>query len=332
LLWGFGIALVFVVGLVLAAWWTMIRMPGTSHQGPLPPADEDLRALADELRGDVVELAEKIGERHVPGRSEPLARAADYLEGRLTAAGYDVRRQVFQAAGCDCSNLEVEIPGRSHPDQIVVIGAHYDSAPGTPGANDNGSAVAALVALAERFSGRATGRTLRFVAFANEEPPYFQSDAMGSWVYARRCRKRGENVTAMLSLETMGYFNDAPGSQQYPAPFGMLYPSTGNFIGVVGNVSSGSLVRRVVGTFRRNEPFPCEGGALPSAVPGIGFSDHWSFWQEGYSAAMITDTAMYRYPYYHHPADTPDKIDFLRLARVVRGLQAVIADLVAASR
>jgi len=148
---------------------------------------------------------------------------------------------------------------------------------------------------------------------------------MGSRVYARRCRERGENVVAMLSLETIGYYSDASGTQHYPPPFGMLYPSKGNFIGIVGNVRSRGLVRRVVGAFRRYEKFPSEGGALPAAVPGVGFSDHWSFWQEGYPAVMVTDTAMFRYPYYHQPEDTIDKVDFERVARVVRGFQGVIA-------
>jgi hypothetical protein len=147
---------------------------------------------------------------------------------------------------------------------------------------------------------------------------------MGSRLYARRCRERGENVAAMLSLETIGYYDDSPGSQQYPPPVGLFYPSEGNFIGVVGNVRSRGLVRRIVGAFRRHERFPCEGGALPAAVPGVGFSDHWSFWKEGYPAVMVTDTAMFRYPHYHSPHDTIDKIDFQRLARVVRGLDKVI--------
>jgi Zn-dependent M28 family amino/carboxypeptidase len=185
-----------------------------------------------------------------------------------------------------------------------------------------------MLALARRFSGTRTSRTVRFVAFANEEPPFFQTDLMGSRVYAKQCRARDENIAAMLSLETMGYFDDSAGSQRYPLPFGLLYPSTGNFIGFVGNMRSGDLVRRAVGTFRRSEPFPSEGGALPDFIPGIGFSDQWSFWQEGYDALMVTDTAMFRYPHYHEAEDTPDKIDFDRLARVVRGLARVVDELV----
>jgi len=309
------------------AWWSTIRMPGKSYRGPLPPADEQLVALAGELEGHVSHLAQRIGERNVLRAPQALARAADYIAAELEAAGYQVGRQPYTVGGTVCYNLEAELPGTQRPDQIVLVGAHYDSVIGTPGANDNGSGVAALLVLARRLARAPQPRTLRFAAFANEEPPYFQTDKMGSWVYARRCAQRGERIVAMLSLETIGYYSEEPDSQQYPVPFGLLYPSTGNFIGVVGNVRSGRLVRQVVGAFRRAEKFPCEGGAMPAAIPGVGFSDHWSFWQCGYPAVMITDTAMFRYPHYHLPTDTPDKVDFQRTARVVRGLDAVLRSL-----
>jgi Zn-dependent M28 family amino/carboxypeptidase len=192
--------------------------------------------------------------------------------------------------------------------------------------------VAAVLALARRFAPRKVDRTLRFMAFANEEPPFFRTEDMGSRVYARRCAERGEKVVAMLSLETIGFYDDRPGTQHYPPPFGLLYPSRGNFIGFIGNTASGSLVRRAVAAFRRNEPFPSEGAAMPESISGVGFSDQWSFWREGYPALMVTDTAMYRYPFYHRAQDTPDKVDFDRLARVVRGLEHVVAVLAGATK
>ena len=170
-------------------------------------------------------------------------------------------------------------------------------------------------------------RTVRFVLFANEEPPFFQTADMGSLVYAKRCRQRGENIVAMLSVETIGYYSERPGSQQYPPPMGLLYPSTGDFIGFVGNVKSRHLVRELVGSFRRHAQFPSEGAALPGSMTGVSWSDQWAFWQEGYPAVMVTDTAPFRYPYYHHPADTPDRLDYERMARVVDGLRAVLVDL-----
>ncbi len=327
LLWGLCATIVLLVVIAVVGWWTMIRMPGESYQGELPVADNALTQLSDELRQDVAHLSVDIGERNVYNRPEALQEAADYIDAQFVTAGYEVRRQEYRVSDCDCHNLEVEIRGMSEPENVVVIGAHYDTVHGAPGANDNTSGVAAVLALARRYSDRKTDRTLRFVAFVNEEPPYFQTRKMGSWVYARECKQQGDNVVAMLSLETIGYYSDRPGSQQYPAPFGLLYPSEGNFIAIVGNIGSGDLVRQVVATFRKSEQFPCEGGALPSGMPGVGFSDHWSFWQEGYPAAMVTDTAMFRYPYYHDPEDTIDKIDFDRTARVVRGLDHVVAEL-----
>jgi hypothetical protein len=328
MLWTLG-GMLLLVGVVLGtAWWKMIRMPGNSHRGPLPTANEELLSLADELRQDVSQLAVEIGERNVLRCPEELAQAADWIEAELVISGCHVRRQEYDVSGVTCCNLEAEIVGATLPDEIVVIGAHYDSVPGSPAANDNGSGVAAMLALARRFAVKKTDRTLRFVAFVNEEPPYFQTNEMGSRVYARQCRQKNENVTAMLSLETIGYYSDSPGSQKYPALLSFFYPSTGNFIGFVGNTRSASLVRDVVSLFRQYEAFPSEGGAPPEAIPGVGFSDHWSFWQEGYPALMVTDTAMFRYPYYHDVDDTPDKIDFERMARVVRGLKKVVDELV----
>ncbi len=305
----------------------MLAMPGTSFRGALPPADEALLSLATELRQDVARLAVDIGERNLRNCPQQLAQAADCIAAQFKAAGYDVRRQEYKVAGTSCHNLDVEILGTTLKDEIVIVGAHYDTVPGTPGANDNTSGVAATLALARRFAHRKTDRTLRFVAFTNEESPYAHTEAMGSRVYARRCRDRGENVVAMMSLETIGYFDDSPGSQKYPPPIGQLYPSEGNFIGFVGNLASGDLVRQAVKAFRESEQFPSEGAALPEAIARIGDSDHSSFWHEGYRAIMVTDTANFRYPFYHTPEDTIDKVNFERLSRVVRGLEKVVARL-----
>lgn len=310
----------------------MIQMPGKSHQGPLPAADEQLLSLAAELCQDVAHLAEEIGERNVLRHPRGLAEAANWIETKLTKLGFEAKRQPYDVSDVFCCNLEAEIVGAATPNEIVIIGAHYDSVAGTPGANDNGSGVAAVLALAKRFAHRKVGRTLRFVAFVNEEPPYYHSEQMGSWVYAKRCHQHNEKITAMLSLETIGYFSDSPGSQRYPPPFNLYYPSTGNFIGFVGNAASADLVRRVVGAFRRHEPFPSEGSAPPETMADVGLSDQWSFWQEGYPALMVTDTAMFRYPHYHEAEDTPDKMDFERMARVVRGLEKVVDELVGAEQ
>jgi Zn-dependent M28 family amino/carboxypeptidase len=306
----------------------MIRMPGKSHSGPLPPLSPGEAEIAASVRQDVQELAGRIGIRTAFDRG--LEAAADYVESRFKESKYSVSRQVFEVEKKPCANLEVEIPGSSAPGEIVVVGAHYDSVIGCPGANDNATGVAGVLAIAAALAGSKPERTLRFLAFANEEPPFFQTDGMGSRVYARRCRERKENVVAMVSLETIGYYSDAPGSQKYPPPFGFFYPDRGDFITFVGNLSSRALVRRALGAFREGAKFPSEGGALPSFIAGIGWSDHWAFWQEGYKAIMVTDTAPFRYPHYHLPGDKPDRIDADRCARVVAGLEKVVRDLVGA--
>lgn len=298
-------------------------VPGESYRGNLPPLTESEMILRGELKRDVEQIAVN-GEHNYAAYNNLLA-VADFIETRLTEAGYEVRSQSYDVNGQSFRNLEVEKRGTEVPDEIVVIGAHYDSVIGSPGANDNGSGVAAVLALARHFVEKDFNRTVRFVAFANEEPPFFQTDTMGSVVYAKQCRERNENIVAMLSLETIGYYDDKPGSQTYPLGLlDLIYPITGNFISFIGNFASTSLVRQVIGDFRRHTQFPSEGAMLPDVVPGAGWSDHWAFWKENYPALMVTDTAPFRYPYYHTPEDTPDKIDFDRLSRVVMGLQRSI--------
>jgi Zn-dependent M28 family amino/carboxypeptidase len=313
-----------------AGWFFMIRMPGESYSGELPVPDDRQVRYYQALQRDVVYLAEKIGERNV-WEHEALERAADWLEGELTRAGYEVASQKYTAQGVEVRNLSVEVRGAVAPDEIVVVGGHYDSVMGCPGANDNATGAAATLALAREHVGRKPDRTLRFVLFVNEEPPFFRTEEMGSLVYARACRERGEKITAMLALETMGFYSDTPGTQKYPPPLGFVYPKTGNFIAFVGNLGSRGLVRRCVGSFRRHAKFPSEGGALPGWLTGVGWSDHWAFWQAGYKGVMVTDTAPFRYPHYHEVYDTPDKIDYDRLARVTAGLEAVIRDLTSLS-
>ena len=306
----------------------LLSMPGDVFKGPLPLLTEGEKALAKELKADVEKLATEIGERNVSRfRYDELIQAEKFLQKSLEDAGYKVERQVYKVRGVDCANLIAEIAGGDKKTEIVVIGGHYDSVTGSPGANDNGTGAAATLALARAFAKQKPARTLRFLLFVNEEPPWFQTDDMGSLVYARRCKERKENIVGMLSLETIGYYSDEKGSQQLPVPFNLVYPDTGNYIAFVGNLQSGPLAQQVVGTFRKTTQFPAYGCAVPPEIVGVGWSDQWSFWQVGYSGLMVTDTAPFRYPHYHTKEDTPDKVDFERTARVVAGLQRVVADL-----
>jgi hypothetical protein len=313
--------------ITLLTWLFMIRMPGINplSAAPLSPDEVSLRA---ELMADVQKLGGEIGERNL-SRYSALNASADFIEKSFADAGVTPRRDSYEVNGKACHNIEVEIRGSSS--EIVLVGAHYDSVLGAPGANDNGSGVAGLLALARRFAGKPTQQTLRFVAFANEEPPYFQTAQMGSAVYARRCREQQDPITAMISLETIGYFSDAPRSQTYPSPgLGAFYPTKGNFIGLVGNLRSRALLRHAVNVFRGTGKLPAEGASLPAFISGVDWSDQWSFWQEGYRAIMVTDTALFRYPYYHTAEDTPEKLDYDSFALVVSGMQKVIEDLAAA--
>jgi hypothetical protein len=168
------------------------------------------------------------------------------------------------------------------------------------------------------------------VFYVNEELPWFSTDKMGSFVHAKRLAREGKEVAAMLSLETLGWYSESFDSQRYPFPFSLFYPSKGNFVGFVANLGSRSLMHRAVGTFRKSAAFPSEGVAAPESIPGIGWSDQWAYWQFGWPALMVTDTAPFRYPHYHTLRDTPDKLSYERLARVVKGLEGVLRDLVSA--
>ena len=315
-----------VLILVASAGGFMLIMPGRSHKGPLPPLGADEALLRDRLRGHVSVLAEKIGERNI-SHYRALGLAAEYITSHLRESGLSVRKEPYWIGDKEVANIEAELKGTARPEEIVVVGAHYDTVPGSPGANDNASGVAALLEIVSIFRYARTARTIRFVAFVNEEPPYFMSETMGSLVYARRARNRKDKIVAMLSLETIGYYSDRPKSQLYPAPFSLFYPDTGDFIGFVSDLGSRKLLRRAIGTFRESTHFPSEGLAAPAGIEGVGWSDHWSFWQAGYPAIMITDTALFRYPHYHESSDTPDKLDFERMARVVKGIGGVVGEL-----
>jgi hypothetical protein len=306
-----------------ALYWTM-SMPGRTFQGPLPEVDDEQKRLALRLRRDVGLLATDIGERHME-KMGALDRAWQVLNGELGDAGYAPKSLRYVWNDRTVANIEATRDGTSS--EIVVVGAHYDTSAGTPGADDNASGVAALLALARAFEKRPQRRTLRFVAFVNEEPPHFWNESMGSLRYAKACKERGDNIVAMLSLESLGYYRDELGSQKYPPIVSWFYPDRGNFVAFVGDLGSRGLVRDAIATFRAATRFPSEGAALPAFMPGIGWSDHWSFWQAGYPAIMVTDTAPFRNPNYHKATETPETLDFERLARVTAGLIAVVGQL-----
>jgi len=325
-LWGAGMLLVIIAAIAATAWY-MLGLPGKSFSGPQPPATRNERTLAERLKRHVIAIASK---PHNVAHYAELERAAAYIEAELTALGYEAQRQVFETDGRPVRNIEVVIPAAkgNGSNSSLVVGAHYDSDGDAPGANDNGTGTAAVIELARLLKDMVPeDKSLRLVLFVNEEAPYYRTDKMGSLRYARSLKERGERVAGMISLETIGFFSDAPGSQKYPAPFGLLFPPTANFLSFVAMPGSRTFLHEVVAAFRRNTKFPTVGGTAPDRFAGIGWSDHWSFWRLGYPAVMVTDTALYRYPYYHTPEDTPEKVNYDKLARITIGLEHTIRDL-----
>src|SRR5262249_27424923 len=306
----------------------MTGVPGASHRGPLPPLTADEAALAAALKAHVEAIA---GREHNLDHYDELEKVARYIEGVLESYGHAVGRQVFTAGGKPVRNIDVALEPAGSPSDpdVIVVGAHYDSVTGSPGANDNATGAAAVLEFARLLADLAgkSGRRIRLVLFVNEEPPYFQTEDMGSLHYADALAARGEGVVAMYSLETIGYYSDAPGSQQYPAPFGLMYPDRGDFVAFVGLLNSRPLLQETIRSFRAHTAFPTVGGVAPGLIPGIGWSDHWAFAQHGFQAVMITDTALFRYPHYHLSTDTPDKVDFDKLARVVKGVERVVREI-----
>ncbi len=304
----------------------IFHMPGSSYRGTPPPLGAQGEALRGRLRSHVRALAEEIGERHV-WRPEALRAAADSIEQAFRDAGLEPRRLPVPSGGQVFHNLEVRLPGSGATDEILVVGAHYDTVRGTSGADDNASGVAVLLELARLLRGAELARDIRLVAFVNEEAPHFGSDTMGSLSYAREARARGDAIVGMLSLEMLGHYSDAPGSQAYPPLLGLVYPDRGNFLAFVGNLRSRRLVRRVTGVFRRHAEMPSEGLAAPELLRDIFRSDHWAFWEMGWPAMMLTDTANFRNPHYHGPGDTWDKLDYARMARLTPALAETLAQL-----
>ena len=302
-------------------------MPGMARPSALPVLSAEMEARRERLKSHVYTLAVDIGERHHRQKGS-LDRTADYIEGAFADMGYNPVSEVYGKFGF--RNVVVNLYGGEAREEIIILGAHYDSVVLSPGADDNASGVAALLEIAAMLKQHRPGRTIRFVAFANEEWPYFGRENMGSLAHAEKAADRGEKIVAMLSLEMLGYFSTAENSQRYPKPLNYFYPDTADFIAFVGNISSRDLLRRTIFEFRASGQFPSEGLIAPRIlVPDIRRSDNSSFWTNGYAAIMVTDTSNYRNRNYHRPRDTYDTLDYDSMTRVVTGLAGTIRVLAA---
>ena len=282
------------------------------------PGNADPRRLERDVRAIVTDFGARDHEH-----ADNLERVAAYIEDAMRGAGARVVSQPYAVAGRTYRN----VIGSFGPDagERVVVGAHYDTFAGLPGADDNASGVAGVMELARLLSGAPLRVRVDLVAFNLEEPPHFRGEFMGSAIHARSLQAGRVALRGIIALEMIGYFSDAPDSQRYPLPsLSWIYPSRGNFIGVVGNFASAMLGRKVTGAMRDATPLPVQVLAAPASLTGVGLSDHASYWDAGYHAVMITDTAFFRNPHYHTATDTPDKLDYARTAQVVDGVRAAV--------
>ncbi|QSQ24141.1 M28 family peptidase [Pyxidicoccus parkwayensis] len=326
-LWlGIGVATLATVGLARA----FICGP---HDATTPPAPTQSGPTmdAERLRAHVRMLSETLHPRDST-HPQNLDRAADYIADHLASAGGSVERHSlsFSASGPSFTNISARF-GPEDGERLIV-GAHYDAAPGTPGADDNASGVAALLELAVLLGRNPPPLRVDLVAYTLEEPPYFGTPTMGSAMHARKLRDDGVKVRGMLALEMLGCYSDVPGSQKYPLPvLGLRYPDTGLFIGVVGKPGDGGLTDAVAGAMRAGSPLPVESLVAPAMVPGVALSDHASFWEQGFRAVMVTDTAYFRNPRYHTSDDTWDSLDYVRMAHAVQAVYAAVRTLASGS-
>jgi hypothetical protein len=319
------VRLLLLLALLLCAFllYSVMKIKG-SPSAFFPPAPPTKNMA---LYRHVEELAVNIGSRSVY-EHDKLTAAKAYILSSLKEMGHAPILQDFSYQERVFSNIIVPLTGKTRPEDVVVIGAHYDTVAGTPGADDNASAVAVLLEMCRLLKAYSPERTLKLVFFALEEPPIFRSEFMGSFVYARDARNRQEWIGAMISLEMLGYYSDKEGEQTFPVPLmSLMYPSTPNFVAVVGNLSSRGLVNMVANSMRKGGSIPVETLSTVGFVPGVDFSDHRSFWKMDYPAVMITDTAFYRNPNYHTEEDKIDTLDFNRLSSILDGLVWMAKDL-----
>ena len=290
--------------------------------------ETELSTIASRARRIVEVLAINYPSRH--GRFPSVLNAAgDFIEQEFQNLGYAVESRPYVSEGTTVRNLVVEKKGSRPELSCVVVGAHYDTVIGTPGADDNATGVAGLIELARLLKNQTTRRTIRFVAFPHEELPYFYTHLMGSRQYAEALKQKGENILVMLSLEMLGYAGEGY-RQIYPLPFMRLlgrYPKHGNYIALVGNLRSLAMMSIVRKTMRDQHTIGVESLSAPGFIPPLFLSDHSSFWKAGFPALMVTDTAFLRNPHYHKESDTPDTLNYGFLATVVSAVHAAVHSL-----
>ena len=319
---GFLLLLIGTVVFILSC----VSMPGASLTSPLAPLTQEQKESADNMQVHVRKLAEEIGERHYE-EPEAYQQAAEYINTAFEENGLVPYLEAF-GDKLQYKNIIAERYGTTLPDEVIVVGAHYDTVWMTPGADDNASGVAVMLELARQIKQKQLKRSVRFIAFANEEYPHFLRDSMGSLFHAKRIYDHQENIKLMISLEMLGYYSDEPNSQSYPSPFSWFYPTTANFVAFVSDYNSRRFLRESIAFFRKANQFPSEGLTVPTVlVSDVKRSDQAAFWRYGYPGFMVTDTAGFRNVAYHNVSDVPNSLNYEHMARITTGLLLMIEDL-----
>jgi len=323
-----GLVILMVVFLFLSYWY-VIKCQGKWYEEPLENRmKSELTEIKKGMESDI-DFLQRLGPRNSENDTnyKQLRGCEEWITQRWKSQGYVVKKNTFPFEGRDYSNLEIEIKGRTTPSEIIIVSAQYDTLPDSPGANNNGSGMAILFQLSLLLKKHTPDRTLRLLNFVNEEDPFFGTEMMGSYQYAKKCREQHEDIRVMLSLDALGIYTDWPGSQKYPFPFSVIYPSRGNFLAFIGDFSSRKYMVDTTRGFRKGSLFLIEAGVVPRWVKGAGWSDHLSFWKFGYPGIMVTDTGGFRSSSHTTKEDTMEKLNFEAMSRIVVGMYYAIIEL-----
>ena len=303
----------------------LYRSPGVLYDSSFAPLSGRQVALRDQLENDVRHLAGKIGPRNAGQDLRAVLAAERWIIERLSAEGVQARRDEVDLGGVKVANVEATFLGTKIPEDIIVVGAHYDTVRNSPGANDNASGVALLMAVAGHLKVNPPERTVRVVFFVNEEWPFSFGIQMGSNVYAKRCKARRDRIVAMIAVDSIGSYSNEKGSQRYPAMVGWSLPSKGNFVAFGSDLKNRPLLDLVVALFQKQCRFPSIGAATDS--PMAARSDHAPFWWRGYPAILMSDTSEFRDANYHRPTDTPQHLNYDDMARMADGFLRTVQEL-----
>jgi hypothetical protein len=317
----FSLVILFIAFLFLSYWY-MMKCEGNWRGDPL---EKKMKMEFIEIKKGMesdIEYLQILGPRNSENDAsyKQLRKCEEWIRQRWESQGFTVKKHTFSVEGKDYSNLEIEIKGRTLPSEIIIISAQYDTLPDSPGANNNGSGMAILFAVSNLLRNYNPDRTIRLIEFVNEEDPFFGSEKMGSYQYAKKCRQKGEDIRVMLSLDALGIYKNETGSQKLPFPFSMFYPDRGNFLAFIGNLNSRKYMKEATRGFKKGSSFPIEAGVVPKWVEGAGWSDHLSFWKFGYPGIMVTDTGGFRSPSHTTKEDTMEKLNFEAMSRIVIGM------------